>query len=84
MLRLRTKFTLVMTSLVLFVVAVLSSVFAAQLLEQLIQETDKRASDLAFQVFQQAKYALREGATAGSAGALRCSRGGPRLRKACL
>src|SRR5438034_410696 len=45
-LRLRTKFTLVMTSLVLFVVAVLSYVFAAQLLEQLIQETDKRAADL--------------------------------------
>jgi sensor histidine kinase regulating citrate/malate metabolism len=44
---LRTKFTLVMTSLVLFVVAVLSCVFAAQLVEQLIQETDARAGDLA-------------------------------------
>ena len=59
-LRLRTKFTLVMTSLVLFVVAVLSVVFAAQLLDQLIQETDKRASDLAKQVFNQAKNALTE------------------------
>src|SRR5215471_16719268 len=59
-LRLRTKFTLVMTSLVLFVVAVLSVVFAAQLLEQLIQETDKRATDLAKQVFLQAKNALTE------------------------
>jgi PAS domain S-box-containing protein len=64
-LRLRTKFTLVMTSLVLLVVAVLSCVFAAQLLEQLIQETDKRAGDLAGQVFQQAKQALREAAQQG-------------------
>ncbi len=64
-LRLRTKFTLVMTSLVLLVVAVLSVVFAAQLLDQLIQETDKRASDLAEQVFQQARYALREAAQKG-------------------
>ena len=59
-LRLRTKFTLVMTSLVLFVVAVLSVVFAAQLLDQLIQETDKRATDLSRQVFNQAKNALTE------------------------
>ena len=64
-LRLRTKFTLVMTSLVLFVVAVLSYVFAAQLLEQLIQETDKRAGDLAEQVFLQARYALVEAAQKG-------------------
>src|ERR1700740_27258 len=58
--RLRTKFTLVMTSLVLFVVAVLSVVFAAQLLDQLIQETDKRATDLAQQVFLQAQNAVTE------------------------
>src|SRR5215469_6192408 len=64
-LRLRTKFTLVMTSLVLFVVAVLSCVFAAQLLEQLIQETDRRAGDLAEQVFLQAKNALVEAKQAG-------------------
>src|SRR6266513_3645150 len=64
-LRLRTKFTLVMTSLVLFVVAVLSYVFAAQLLEQLIQETDKRAADLSEQVFLQAKHALIEAAQLG-------------------
>jgi len=49
-----------MTSLVLLVVAVLSCVFAAQLLEQLIREADKRASDLAKQVFLQAKNALTE------------------------
>jgi PAS domain S-box-containing protein len=64
-LRLRTKFTLVMTSLVLLVVAVLSVVFAAQLLDQLIQETDKRANDLAEQVFLQAKHALVEAAQQG-------------------
>ena len=64
-LRLRTKFTLVMTSLVLLVVAVLSAVFAAQLLEQLIRETDKRANDLAEQVFLQAKHALTEAAQKG-------------------
>ena len=59
-LRLRTKFTLVMTSLVLLVVAVLSVVFAAQLLDQLIEETDKRASDLSKQVFNQVENALAE------------------------
>src|SRR5215472_17752291 len=59
-LRLRTKFTLVMTSLVLLVVAVLSCVFAAQLLEQLIEETDKRANDLANQVLLQAQNAMKE------------------------
>src|SRR5215469_8423729 len=64
-LRLRTKFTLVMTSLVLFVVAVLSYIFAAQFLEQLIHETDKRANDLAEQVFLQAKHALTEAARQG-------------------
>jgi len=64
-LRLRTKFTLVMTSLVLLVVAVLSCVFAAQLLEQLIEETDKRATDLAKQVFLQAQNAMTEAKQAG-------------------
>ena len=65
MMRLRTKFALVMTSLVFFVVAVLSYIFAAQLLEQLIQETDKRANDLALQVFLQAKHSLVEAAQQG-------------------
>src|SRR5437667_2998053 len=64
-LRLRTKLTLVMTSLVLLVVAVLSGVFAAQLLEQLLQATNKRANDLANQVFLQAKHALTEAAQQG-------------------
>ena len=64
-LRLRTKFTLVMTSLVLLVAAVLSGVFAAQLLEQLLQATNKRADDLANQVFLQAKHALVEAGQQG-------------------
>ncbi|MBA0088162.1 MAG: PAS domain-containing protein [Acidobacteria bacterium Pan2503] len=49
----------------LFVVAVLSYIFAAQFLEQLIHETDKRANDLAEQVFLQAKHALTEAARQG-------------------
>jgi PAS domain S-box-containing protein len=64
-LRLRTKFTLVMTSLVLLVVAVLSAVFAAQLLEQLLQATNKRADDLASQVFLQAQHALADAGEQG-------------------
>ena len=66
-LRLRTKLTLVMTGLVLLVAAVLSGVFAAQLLDQLLQATSKRASELAQQVFLQAQHALTDAATAGLA-----------------
>jgi PAS domain S-box-containing protein len=57
-LRLRTKLTLVMTGLVLLVAAVLSGVFAAQLLDQLVQETMKRANDIADQLFPQAQLAV--------------------------
>src|SRR5467141_23585 len=57
-LRLRTKLTLMMTSLVLLVAAVLSGVFAAQLLDQLLQETMKRANDIADQLFPQAQLAV--------------------------
>jgi PAS domain S-box-containing protein len=64
-LRLRTKLTLVMTSLVLLVAAVLSGVFAAQLLEQLLQATNTRADDLGRQVFRQAKHALVEAGQQG-------------------
>ena len=64
-LRLRTKLTLVMTSLVLLVAAVLSGVFAAQLLEQLLQATNTRADDLGKQVFLQAKHALLEAGQQG-------------------
>src|SRR2546427_13308214 len=64
-LRLRTKLTLAMRSLVLLVAAVLSGVFAAQLLEQLLQATNTRADDLGKQVFLQAKHALLEAGQQG-------------------
>jgi len=64
-LRLRTKLTLVMTGLVLLVAAVLCGVFAAQLLDQLLQATKDRASDLANQVFVQAQHALTDAAQQG-------------------
>src|SRR5467141_921796 len=64
-LRLRTKLTLVMAGLVLLVAAVLSGVFAAQLLDQLLQATNKRADDLANQVFLQARHALLEAGQRG-------------------
>ena len=64
-LRLRTKLTLIMTGLVLLVVAVLSAVFVAQLFEQVLLQTDKRAGEIANQVFEQAKRALTEAAARG-------------------
>ena len=63
--QLSTKITLVMIGFALFIVAALSRVFAVQLFEQLIQETDRRAGDVADQVFIQAKYALVEAAQQG-------------------
>src|SRR5467141_3483104 len=64
-LRLRTKLTLIMTGLVLLVVAVLSAVFVAQLFEQVLQQTDKRAIEIANQVFEQARRAVAEAAARG-------------------
>src|SRR5579863_6239330 len=64
-LRLRTKLTLIMTGLVLLVVVVLSAVFVAQLFEQVLQQTDKSAAEIANQVFEQAKRALTEAAARG-------------------
>ena len=57
-LRLRTKLTLTMTALVMLVVMVMSVVFLGQLLEQVLQETDKRAHYIANQVLLQAQSAL--------------------------
>jgi PAS domain S-box-containing protein len=64
-LRLRTKLTLVMTGLVLLVVAVLSVVFVGQLVDQALLEIDKRTTDVAQQVFEQAQRALTDAADAG-------------------
>lgn len=57
-LRLRTKLTLVMSGLVLLVVAAVCTVLVAQLLDQVLQQTDKRAQELASQVFLQAHRAV--------------------------
>jgi PAS domain S-box-containing protein len=64
-LRLRTKLMLVMTGLVMLVVAVISGVFAAQLLEQVLQQLDNRADEVAGQIFQQAKGAISNASNKG-------------------
>jgi signal transduction histidine kinase len=64
-LRLRTKLTLVMTGLVLLVVVVLSGVFVAQLLDQVLLQTDKRTHEIAHQVFEQAQRAITDAAGEG-------------------
>src|SRR5215467_3569172 len=64
-LRLRTKLTLVMTGLVLLVVVVLSGVFVAQLLDQVLQQINKRATEIAHQVFDQASRAISDAANEG-------------------
>ena len=64
-LRLRTKLTLVMTGLVLLMVAVLSVVFVGQLVDQALLEIDKRTTDVARQVFDQANRALVDAAESG-------------------
>jgi PAS domain S-box-containing protein len=64
-LRLRTKLTLEMTGLVLLVVAILSGFFVAQLLQQTLQQTDKRTKEVAQQVFELAKGALTDAAEQG-------------------
>src|ERR1700730_14277968 len=64
-LRLRTKLTLVMTSLVLLVAAVLSGVFFWQLLEQVRRETNKRTIELAQDTFEQVERALTDASNHG-------------------
>ena len=64
-LRLRTKLTLVMTGLVLLVVVVLSGVFVAQQLQQVLLQTDKRTHEIAHQIFEQAQRALTDAAGEG-------------------
>src|ERR1700747_1342706 len=64
-LRLRTKLTLEMTGLVLLVVAILSGFFVAELLQQTLQQTDKRTKEVAQQVFELAAGALKDAAEQG-------------------
>jgi PAS domain S-box-containing protein len=64
-LRLRTKLTLLMTGLVLLVVAVLSAVFAARLLEQVLRQANDRARFVTQQVFNQARHAIEDASEQG-------------------
>lgn len=64
-LRLRTKLTLVMTGLVLLVAAALSGVYFALLLQQVLEQSEKRAQDIAIGTFVQIKGALRDAEAQG-------------------
>jgi PAS domain S-box-containing protein len=64
-LRLRTKLTLVMSGLVLLVVAAVSGVYFAQLLQQVLDQSEKRAADIAKNTFEQVKGALRDAESLG-------------------
>lgn len=57
-LRLRTKLTLVMTGLVLLVVAAVSGVYFALFLQQVLDQSENRAQDIANSTFVQIKVAL--------------------------
>ncbi len=64
-LRLRTKLTLVMSGLVLLVVAAVSLVYFALLLQQVLDQSEKRAQDIAKSTFDQVKGALRDAQAQG-------------------
>jgi PAS domain S-box-containing protein len=57
---LRTKLTLIMTGLVLLTVTVLSLVFLEQLLQQVLNDTNARAVELAQDVYDSAGHALED------------------------
>jgi PAS domain S-box-containing protein len=59
-LRLRTKLTLVMTGLVLLVVAAVSGVYFALLLQQFLDQAEKRAVDVAYSTFEHIQGALND------------------------
>ena len=62
---LRAKLTLMMTALVLLSTAVLSLVFAELLVQQELHDADKRANDLASEIFEFAKRALEDARARG-------------------
>jgi PAS domain S-box-containing protein len=64
-LRLRTKLTLVMTGLVLLVVAAVSGVYFAQLLQQVLDQSERRATEIARSTFDQIKGALQDAKAQG-------------------
>lgn len=62
---LRSKLTIVMTGLVLLVAAALSGVFLELLLQQVLHDTNKRANELAREVFDSARHALEDAKAEG-------------------
>ena len=64
-LRLRTKLTLVMSGLVLLVVAAVSGVYFAQLLQQVLDQSEKRSIEIAENTFDQVNGALRDAKSQG-------------------
>ncbi len=62
---LRAKLTMVMTGLVLLSSLVLSLVFLELLMQQVLHDTDKRANELAREVFDTAKRALDDAKAQG-------------------
>jgi PAS domain S-box-containing protein len=62
---LRAKLTLVMTGLVFLSVAVLSGVFLELLLQQVLHDTDKRATELCREVFDAARRAVEDAKAQG-------------------
>jgi PAS domain S-box-containing protein len=64
-LRLRTKLTLVMSGLVLLVVAAVSGVYFAQLLQQVLDQSERRAKEIAHSTFDQVNGALRDAKAQG-------------------
>jgi signal transduction histidine kinase len=66
-LRLKTKFTLTVSLLVLGVATVLSAVYVATLLQQELQQAEERAQYVVRQVFFQAQQALEDAAAEGRA-----------------
>src|ERR1700734_1499229 len=64
-LRLRPKLTLVMSGLVLLVVAAVSGVYFAQLLQQVLDQSERRAKEIAHSTFDQVNGALRDAKAQG-------------------
>jgi PAS domain S-box-containing protein len=64
-LRLRTKLTLVMTGLVLLVVAAVSGVYFALLLQQVLDQSEKGAANIANSTWVQIRGALRDAESQG-------------------
>jgi len=62
---LRAKLTMVMAGLVLLSTAVLSLVFAELLVQQVLHDTEKRATELAGETFESARQALEDAKTQG-------------------